>query len=289
MRIAGNVAARVASAIDQSQVIRRAVAPTRSQLVLSLFPGVDLLGRGFEDAGFAVVRGPDPLWGGDIRRFHAPVRRFDGVIAGSPCPDFSHVRRAPATGYGIEMLKEFARVVKESGARWWLLENVPSCPDVRIAGYSHQRIDIDARDLGVEQRRLRHFQFGHRSGRLVSLPRPSVHLGGGLPTCLASRAGHARDFSRFCRLQGLPSGFDLPGFTLGAKYRAVGNGVHVAVARFIARAILSPVAPSTRLCCCGCARPVGGKARAAGPACRKRMERRRRDLAGAVPARVVTA
>jgi hypothetical protein len=28
-------------------------------LVLSLFPGIDLFGRGFEAAGFCVVRGPD--------------------------------------------------------------------------------------------------------------------------------------------------------------------------------------------------------------------------------------
>lgn len=28
-------------------------------LVLSLFPGIGLLDRGFEDLGFCVVRGPD--------------------------------------------------------------------------------------------------------------------------------------------------------------------------------------------------------------------------------------
>ena len=37
--------------------------------VLSLFPGVGLLDRGFEDAGFCVLRGPDKIWGGDIRKF----------------------------------------------------------------------------------------------------------------------------------------------------------------------------------------------------------------------------
>src|SRR2546430_12673163 len=36
-----------------------------------------------------VVRGPDLLWGGDIRRFHPPAGKFDGVIGGPPCQLFS--------------------------------------------------------------------------------------------------------------------------------------------------------------------------------------------------------
>lgn len=35
-----------------------------SNLVLSLFPGFDLLGRAFEEEGFTIVRGPDKIWGG---------------------------------------------------------------------------------------------------------------------------------------------------------------------------------------------------------------------------------
>jgi DNA (cytosine-5)-methyltransferase 1 len=243
--------------------------------VLSLFPGIDLLGRGFEAAGYCVVRGPDLIFGGDIRTFRVPRGRFDGIIGGSPCPDFSRARRSAPTGNGIEMLGEFRRVVMAAAPAWWLLENVPGCPDVRIAGYSHQRIDIDARDLGLAQRRLRHFQFGHASGFLLALARPSARIAAsGVATCLASQSG-GRDFGSFCELQGLPRSFDLPSFTLSAKYRAVGNGVHVDVARFIARAVASPVRGDARLCSCGCARPVTGKARSAGPACRKRIERKR--------------
>jgi DNA (cytosine-5)-methyltransferase 1 len=37
-------------------------------IVLSLFPGIDILGRGFEEEGWCVVRGPDLLWAGDVRR-----------------------------------------------------------------------------------------------------------------------------------------------------------------------------------------------------------------------------
>lgn len=275
------VTGRPNSGGDLSHVNRPGrVSRGSSQLVLSLFPGIDLLGRGFEFHGFSVVRGPDLIFGGDIREFHAPAGRFDGVIAGSPCPDFSRARRGAPSGYGVEMLREFRRVVLEVRPRWWLLENVPGCPDLSIAGYSHQRIDIDAKDLGVGQRRLRHFQFGHRAGYVLYLPRPSLSGEPGpsmpAPTLLASTGGTRRDFGAFCALQGLPSDFDLPSFTLGAKYRAVGNGVHLEVARFIAGAVVSPVrGDSIRLCVCGCARPVKGKAISAGPACRKRMERKR--------------
>ncbi len=56
-------------------------------LILSLFPGIDLLGRAFEETGFCVVRGPDLITGGDIRSFHPPAKQFAGVIGGPPCQD----------------------------------------------------------------------------------------------------------------------------------------------------------------------------------------------------------
>lgn len=247
-----------------------------SQLVLSVFPGIDMLGRGFESEGFCVVRGPDLIFGGDIREFHVPAGRFDGVIGGSPCPDFSKARRSAPTGEGLELLNEFCRVVLEARPVWWLLENVPACPDLVVSGYSHQRIDFDARDVGLKQRRLRHFQFGHREGLLLSLPRESARSSPGENTCTASEGTQTdrRTWAEFCQLQGLGPDFDLPSFTQSAKYRAVGNGVPPQMGAALARAILSPVSDA-RLCACGCARPVAGKATFAGAACRKRAERSR--------------
>jgi DNA (cytosine-5)-methyltransferase 1 len=176
--------------------------------------------------------------------------RFNGVIGGSPCQDFSRARRDPPSGEGQEMLGEFLRVV-EAAPDWWLLENVPGAPSIEVAGYSHQRIDIDARDLGLRQRRLRYFQFGHRAGLLLALARPSLR-GAGEATCMASESNKPgrRDFAEFCALQGSPRSFDLPGLTLAAKYRAVGNGVHIEVARFVARAVARPGLPDkARLPC----------------------------------------
>jgi len=248
------------------------------QLVLSLFPGIDLFGRGFEDEGFSVVRGPDLIFGGDVVRFHTPPGRFDGVIGGSPCPDFSKARRGAPSGEGLRLLGEFRRVVLEARPQWWLLENVPGCPDLHIDGYGHQRIDLDARDVGMQQRRLRHFQFGHVDSVPLVLPRSASARIGGDATCLASESGRLqrRDWGRFCELQGLPRSFDLPSFTLSARYRAVGNGVPVPMAQFMARAIRKLGAfACVRLCSCGCARPVEGKAVYAGPSCRKRVQRKR--------------
>lgn len=50
--------------------------------MLSVFPGIDLLGRAFESEGFCVVRGLDLLWGGDVRTFHPPRGVFWGMIGG---------------------------------------------------------------------------------------------------------------------------------------------------------------------------------------------------------------
>jgi DNA (cytosine-5)-methyltransferase 1 len=245
------------------------------QLVLSLFPGIDLLGRGFEAEGFAVVRGPDILWGGDIRDFTVPAGRFDGVVGGSPCQDFSKLRRSAPTGYGLEMIAEFQRVVIEAAPRWWLLENVPGVPDVSIDGYSVQRFDLRASEVGLRQSRLRHFQYGNADGLVLVLPRPEARRDL-LPAAVASE--DRRDWAEFCEIQGLPSDFDVPGMSKGAKYRAVGNGVPVPMGRFVARACLSPVNPLlVRLCACNCGRPVYGKQRAAGAGCRKRLERARRE------------
>ncbi len=263
-----------------------------SQLVLSLFPGIDLLGRGFEAEGFCVVRGPDLIFGGDVRSFHVPTARFDGVIAGSPCQDFSKARRTPPTGYGDEMLAEFRRLVTEAQPEWWLLENVPTIPDVQIPGYTVQRLDYNAREAGSRQNRPRHFQFGSTTGLQISPNRKHVERIVE-PTVMASegRRKHRRAWPDFCELQGLPEDFKLPGWTVAAKYAAVGNGVHVAVARTLARAILEAQKRTTQinLCICHCGRVVTGRQAAATPACRKRMQRRReRDRAPIIKVRTDT-
>ena len=241
-------------------------------LVLSLFPGIGLLDRGFERAGFCVVRGPDLIWGGDIRNFEPPAAHFDGIIGGSPCQDFSRARRDAPTGYGVAMLSQFERCVLRARPAWWLLENVDLVPDLRIAGYSWQRLDVWAHEFGISQRRLRHIQFGSCDGTSLVLPRGGS--GGSTPTITAS--DDQTPLRHFLTAQGLPPDFDIPPFTRAALRRAVGNGVPLAMAQALGQAVRDrQPSKSVRLCGCGCGRPVAGQATYARGACRMRMHRRR--------------
>ncbi len=271
-----------------------AIAQSRrkiTQLVLSIFPGIDLLGRGFEAEGFCVVRGPDLIWGGDIRAFHPPRGKFDGITGGSPCQEFSRQFRGEPTGEGVEMLAEFARVIEEAEPKWFLLENVPTVPDLELPGYFIQRIDVDGRECGLKQRRCRHFQFGSGDGWPLAVTRRRLFVTDQAAAMASEgrRAGR-RDWPAFCRLQGLEP-IDLPGMTLSARYRAVGNGVPIPMARLMARAIAewsetgckalkTRVGLMPKLCECNCAREVGPNQLYALPCCRKRMQRRREALSG---------
>lgn len=257
---------------------------TRDRLILSLFPGIDLFSIPFEERGFSVVRGPDQILGQDIRSFHMPPGCVGGVIAGTPCQEFSSLNRSEPTGYGLAMLDEFKRLVLESDPNWWLLENVSRVPDMKIEGYSWQRFPLD---LGwfTNCSRLRHFQFGSKSGQILNPPlsvaRPCVDS--------AALACDKRPYSQVRSLQGLPNDFDLPLFTLEGKKRVVGNGVPLVLGRVISgmidrdlynvtgQAVTSVTLRSEEYvtCSCGCGCRIFGRAKYAGPACRKRASRRR--------------
>ena len=139
-------------------------------LVLSIFPGIDLLGKAFEEEGYCVVRGPDPLWGGDIRSFHPPAGVFAGVIGGPPCQEFSILRsvnrdKPPKWG---NLIPEFERVVMEAQPRWFLMENIKRAPLPSVPGYKVDGTLLDNRWLGHVQSRLHRFSFGTNEGtRLV--------------------------------------------------------------------------------------------------------------------------
>lgn len=138
-------------------------------LVLSCFPGIGLLDMAFELEGFCVVRGPDLLWGGDIRRFHPPAGKFDGVIGGPPCQMFSDLAalnraqgREPKFG---NLIPEFARCVMESKPQWFVMENVPKAPLPECDGYLVHAQMLNNRWLGEEQNRKRRICFGSPDGR----------------------------------------------------------------------------------------------------------------------------
>jgi len=92
-------------------------------LLLSIYPGLDLLGRAFESEGFTIVRGPDVLWGGDSRFFHAPLGVFDGVIGGPPCQTRSQLAKL-GNVRADDLIADFVRIVEEAKPRWVVMENV---------------------------------------------------------------------------------------------------------------------------------------------------------------------
>lgn len=247
-----------------------------TQLVLSQFPGLDLLGMAFQREGFCVVRGPDVILGQDIRQFHTPPGRFDGIIGGPPCQMFSRlVHMVRQNGYEPRygnLIPEFARSVAEGKPRWFVMENVPAAPlpDVPDAYSLHSfllnnRQCLEDDGQPAAQNRVRRITFGWRgtprklmleiaalesmkfeyaaSGTAREMP---VAIGG---TGRIKRGktrdgkrlspgwGPRRSFSDLAKSQGLPAEFDLPGFTVAAKCQAVGNGVPLAMGRALARAV----------------------------------------------------
>lgn len=282
-----------------------------NRLILSLYPGIDLFSRPFEALGFSVVRGPDLILGQDIRHFHVPAGVFAGVIGGSPCQEFSGLRRQEPTGYGLEMLYHFTRIVKEAQPDWFLLENVARVPNiVNPDQYSWQRFELNQAWFS-DVSRLRHFQFGHRDG--VTLLNPPYHTGR-TAEYGAATASDDRSFEQLKYCQGLPADFDLPSFTVEGKKKAVGNGVPLVLGSVLAQLINKHVYGVTdqankpvtalrdffvtvpgaetvtdqgntsvtrrpqqnvtpRACNCGCGRVVVGKALYHNAACRKRVSR----------------
>lgn len=227
-------------------------------LVLSLFPGIGLLDMAFEEEGFCVVRGPDLLWGGDIRRFHPPAGVFDGVIGGPPCQAFSPLAQASRMGLqplAENMIPEFCRVVEEAAPTWFLMENVVASPEPTTTSYDVVRHVLNNRWVGADQNRLRVFWFGHREQPVALQPDLVALESMDVAPCVTANGtqwergkgkygGRSRSdrsvkaLKDYTRWQGLPDDFlaDAP-LTVAGKVRVIGNGVPLPMGRAIAKAV----------------------------------------------------
>ena len=230
-------------------------------LVLSLFPGIGLLDRAFEEEGFCVVRGPDLLWGGDVRTFHPPAGAFAGVIGGPPCQHHSRLRLLTehnGNRVAENLIPEFERCLTEASPLWFLMENVPGAPEPNVAGYLVRSLVVNNRWVAAapEQNRRRRFSFGSRDGRSLHVDvalfeNPCVEAavlarGGGKPNRMGIRDNRSRAaVAESIRLQGLPADF-LAGapFTVEGMQAVVGNGVPMPLGRAIARAVKAALEPS---------------------------------------------
>jgi DNA (cytosine-5)-methyltransferase 1 len=246
--------------------------------VLSLFPGIGLLDMAFEEAGFCVVRGPDLLWGGDVRRFHPPAGRFDGVIGGPPCKAWSPLANVVRAVHGEEsvapdLIPEYQRVVGEAAPAWFLMENVRRAPLPIVGGYAVRDVTVNNRMFGGEQNRERRFSFGTPDGRSLSSAAIAASVAavpGTWEAAVTSNSGGRRAVvvkdangrsrgnqsdayyarlsnratSELARLQGLPVDFldDAP-FTTRGKKEAIGNGVPLPMGRAIAKAVRAAMYP----------------------------------------------
>jgi len=238
-------------------------------LVLSLFPGIGLLDMAFEEEGFCVVRGPDVLWGGDVRRFHPPAGRFDGVIGGPPCQAFSQANVMGRLGrqpLAANMIPEFERCVAEAEPSWFLMENVRQSPLPIVPGYDVRATLFNNRDAGGVQNRVRRFSFGTRDGRSLAVRAVALQVSEYAPCVTANGAQwdsrsdrtargmtDVRPRSRsdrsvamlkhYIRWQGLPPDFlSAAPFTVAAKVRVIGNGVPLPMGRAIAKAVKAAIA-----------------------------------------------
>jgi DNA (cytosine-5)-methyltransferase 1 len=214
-----------------------------SGLVLSLFPGIGLLDMAFEEEGFCVVRGPDLLWGGDVRRFHPPSGRFDGVIGGPPCKGESSLAHLNGTP-GQSLADEFRRVVREARPSWWVMEAVVAHDDAPYVAC------LNNRWVGGTQNRRRWFHSNLPLHRCLETEafEPlewdyAVLAGHGGAVGSVQRGMAKYSLEDACELQGLPRDFtaSMP-FTKQWKHEVIGNGVPLAMGRAIAKAVRKALA-----------------------------------------------
>lgn len=250
-----------------------------NDFVLSLFPGIGLLDRAFEESGACIVRGPDVLWGGDIKGFHPPAGRFDGVIGGPPCKRFSrlafmvelnHKRNPDKYHLAENLIPEFVRCINEARPAWFLMENVPDVPlDCwpNPLGYHVSSFVLNNRWVmdTTPQNRERRFWFGHCERLIDIVPFLEVSLfepmdyapavlangsskvdpvklnSGGKPKRLPKSSGKKTlTVSEAAALQGLPGDFLSDApFTAVGKRTVIGNGVPLPLGRAVVKALQS--------------------------------------------------
>lgn len=220
-----------------------------SPLVLSVFPGLGLLDRGFELEAFTVVRGPDYIWGGDIRRFRMPAGVFRGLLGGPPCQAHSNAKEILNTSTAVDLIPEFVRLYREGRPDFVVMENVLGAvghPDIPREWTHCVLRDWDCGGLTSRTRAFWTWPFlvmepGRRPGN------PSLSV-------LASTAkkGHSQytadkrflpgnlpisEYERLQGAEGMTAGMMAAGSSKYFAVHTLGNGVPIPMGRYIARAV----------------------------------------------------
>jgi len=222
-------------------------------LILSLFPGVGLMDRAFEEEGFTIVRGPDAIWGGDIHSFHVRAGIFAGVIGGPPCQWASkalnfqgkRVKYKPA-----DLIPEFVRVVEEAAPSWALMENVTQARKSKSIPTDWLYVKLRDWDCGGLTNRTRNFWIWPPTLVLSPLKRPGKPANSVLKhsgkKILSNQQRATRPYGlhekltlkQAAELQGWPEmAVILKDMSAAYAVGLLGNGVPRAMGVYIARAI----------------------------------------------------
>lgn len=224
--------------------------------MLSVCPGLGLLDRAFEAAGFTVVRGPDALWGGDVRAFHVPSGVFVGVIGGPPCQRYSKSREL-RTGWDhslpeaerVDLVPDFVRICEEARPRFVVMENVPPLHGHEAIPHDWTRQvlrDWDCGGLTNRSRSIWTWPFivlcpPTRPGRAALSVMASTYKRG------SSSSQYVKDKSflpgdlplaEYARLQGceeVGEALEAHGFSRQSAVTMLGNGVPFALGSYVAR------------------------------------------------------
>jgi site-specific DNA-cytosine methylase len=134
--------------------------------VIVLFSGCGGFSEGFKQAGYNIIYANDnwsvALQSHALNHPHADhvledirtLEEFpeaDIVIGSPPCQKFSRAGKQDHIS-GMELIKEFERVVKIVKPKYWVWENVPA-----VAYYYKNSSILDAYDFGLPQHRKRCF------------------------------------------------------------------------------------------------------------------------------------
>jgi DNA (cytosine-5)-methyltransferase 1 len=202
----------------------------------------------FEQEGFCIVRGPDILLGGDIRKWSCEPNKFDGVIGGPPCKIFSNALQGQISTTD-DMTPDFVRIVKEANPFWWVMENVTAALDPKLPDC--KKVTFDSHMVGAKQYRVRSFwsnlkleiEFPPKETRDKD-PWPTVtatewkYHGGKVDRRRAGRkVGRKMTLEEVNVAMGLPIDFSTPALTSAMQYEVRGNGVPLQMGRTVARAV----------------------------------------------------
>ena len=169
----------------------------RELRMIDLFCGAGGMSAGFRMAGFHSIFAVDVdepstktyaanfgkhVVCGDIRKIE-DFPAADIVVGGPPCQGFSRLgKQAKIPRPENHLWREFMRCVSQSGAKVFVIENVPEfLKDAAFEGVKKEALKqgfqitwglLNAADYGVPQRRVRAFVIGSRLGN-PALPEPT--------------------------------------------------------------------------------------------------------------------